>query len=140
MEDAERRIMEHSLTLGEHVRHLRRRKGWGLQQLAEATGLSLTHLSRIENDSAVPNPGSVVKLANALGADLDRMLELAQCLPEEILKRLLRRADSDTPARRRAGGPITYGQDWRTPPMIDCPRCDGTGVEPKPERIDGGIS
>ena len=27
-------------------------------------------------------------------------------------------------------------QDWRTPPMIDCPRCDGTGVEPRPERED----
>ena len=23
-----------------------------------------------------------------------------------------------------------------SPPMIECPRCDGTGVEPRPERED----
>jgi len=23
-------------------------------------------------------------------------------------------------------------RDWQTPPEIQCPRCDGTGVEPRP--------
>lgn len=92
------------LTFGEHLRRLRRAKRWNLQQLATETGLSTFHLSRLENDSAVPRPDSVVRLANALGGDLKVMLELAQCLPPEILARLARRAsDSGSAVHRSAG-------------------------------------
>jgi len=96
--------MDSALTLGEYVRRLRRRKRWQLQELATETGLSATHLSRIENDSAIPNAETVVKLANALDGDLERMLELADCLPREILDRLVRRvADGDAVHRLSAG-------------------------------------
>ena len=82
--------MDAEPTFGEYVRRLRRRKRWQLQELASETGLSATHLSRIENDSAVPNADTVVKLAD--------------CLPREILDRLGRRvADGDTVHRRSAG-------------------------------------
>ena len=92
------------LTFGEHLRRLRRRKRWGLQDLARETGLSVSHLSRLENDNGVPNPDTVVKLAQALGADLEEMLELARCLPREILDRLIRRAGEQSPARLRTAG------------------------------------
>ncbi len=96
--------MDAGLTLGEYVRRLRRRNRWQLQELASATGLSATHLSRIENDSAVPNAETVVKLATALDGELERMLALADCLPREILDRLVRRvADGDTVLKRSAG-------------------------------------
>jgi transcriptional regulator with XRE-family HTH domain len=49
------------LTLGEYIRRLRRHKGWGLDELAAATQLSVSHLSRIENDKAIPNADTVVK-------------------------------------------------------------------------------
>src|SRR5581483_11699425 len=90
------------LTLGEYVRRLRRQKRWDLQTLAHASGLSISHLSRIENDNAMPNPDSVVKLAKAMDGDLNRMLELADCLPTEILERLVRRADDGGQALHRA--------------------------------------
>src|SRR5437763_1422986 len=96
--------MATQLTLGEYVRRLRRARRWGLQELASATGLSVSHLSRIENDSAVPNPDTVVKLAIALEGELERMLEMADCLPREILERLIRRAEAESPALRRAAG------------------------------------
>jgi transcriptional regulator with XRE-family HTH domain len=64
----------------------------------------VSHLSRIENDSALPNADTVVKLANALDGELELMLEQAQCLPQEILDRLLRRAAEDQTAVRRAAG------------------------------------
>jgi transcriptional regulator with XRE-family HTH domain len=96
--------MDSDLTFGEYVRRLRRRKRWQLQELAMATGLSATHLSRIENDNAVPNPDSVVRLANALDGELEQMLELADCLPREILDRLVQRAaESGTVLKRSAG-------------------------------------
>ena len=92
-------------TFGEHVRHLRRRKKWNLQDLAREAELSLSHLSRLENDNHLPNPETVVKLAGVLDGDLDHMLALAKCLPEEILQRLVSRADAgSSPLRRSAGG------------------------------------
>jgi transcriptional regulator with XRE-family HTH domain len=96
--------MGDQLTLGEYMRRLRRAKGWQLHQLATATRMSLSHLSRIENDNAVPNAESVVKLATALDGDLERMLELANCLPREILQRLIDRAGDVSPALHRSAG------------------------------------
>src|SRR3954468_12589275 len=96
--------MDDGLSFGEYVRRLRRRKRWQHQELATATGLSVTHLSRIENDNAVPNPDTVVKLANALDGDLGSLLQLADCLPREILDRLVdRAADGGTVLKRSAG-------------------------------------
>ena len=81
--------MQTGLTLGEYVRHLRRRKNWNLQELAKASGLSVSHLSRLENDNNLPNADTVVKLSAALEGDLEQMLQLADCLPREILARLI---------------------------------------------------
>lgn len=97
-------FMNATLTLGEYIRRLRRSKGWQLQRLATETGLSLTHLSRIENDNAVPNAESVVRLAGALDGDLTLMLEMADCLPREILERLIDRASDASPALHRSAG------------------------------------
>ena len=96
--------MNNNLTFGEYIRHLRRRKGWNLQGLAKETGLSPSHLSRLENDNNLPNPETVVKLAGVLGGDLDQMLALAKCLPQEILERLIHR--SSAPLRRSAGSDV----------------------------------
>jgi transcriptional regulator with XRE-family HTH domain len=96
--------MNTEMTLGEYLRRLRRAKHWQLQDVVNATGMSLSHLSRIENDAAVPNPATVVKLSKALDGELDRMLELADCLPREILDRYIRRASGSPSALRRSGG------------------------------------
>jgi transcriptional regulator with XRE-family HTH domain len=91
-------------TFGEYVRQLRRRKRLTLQDVSDSAGLSVAHLSRLENDNGVPNAGTVVKLSNALEGDLEFMLDLCKCLPEEILDRLSRRAtDAPTALRRSAG-------------------------------------
>jgi transcriptional regulator with XRE-family HTH domain len=96
--------MDAGLTFGEYVRRLRRRKRWQLQELSAATGLSVTHLSRFENDNAVPNPDSVVKLSKALDGELELMLQLADCLPREILDRLVDRAAIGGTALKRSAG------------------------------------
>ena len=96
--------MDSTLTLGEYLRHLRRRKGWNLQQLAHASSLSVSHLSRLENDNGLPNAQTVVNLSTALEGDLEQMLQLADCLPEEILEWLLRRVGSGASQHRRSAG------------------------------------
>ena len=70
-------------TLGQYIRSLRRQKRWSLQVLAEAVGLSVSRISRIETDSAIPTADTVVKLARALDGGMDLMLEMAGCLPGE---------------------------------------------------------
>jgi len=89
-------------TLGDYLRELRKKKEWTLLALSEQTKLNYPHLSRIENDSAVPTPQTVVTLANALGGDLNLMLELADCLPKQILDRLTSRPE--TPVMKRSAG------------------------------------
>ncbi len=95
-------------TLGEYLRELRRKKTWSLLALSKDAGLNYQHLSRIENDSIVPAPGTVVKLAESLGGDLNLMLELADCLPRQILDRLSARPGSPV-LRRGASGAKAEG-------------------------------
>ena len=66
--------------------------------------MSLSHLSRLENEKSLPSVDTVVKLANSLEGDLELMLEMAGCLPKEILERLVRRADETTRLHRRLIG------------------------------------
>jgi transcriptional regulator with XRE-family HTH domain len=90
------------VTFGEYIRRLRRAKRWTLDDVAQRASLSGTHLSRIENDSAVPSPETVVRLAGALDGDLTLLLDLAKCLPQEILDRLIDRATASHAALRRS--------------------------------------
>ena len=92
-------MMAAAQTLGRHIRHLRIDAGLSLWEVSERTGLAYTHLSRVENDSAVPNPATIAKIAEALGGDVAVMLRLADNLPQAILDRLSERAER-TPGRR----------------------------------------
>src|SRR5215207_7655650 len=94
--------MQVDLTLGEYLRRLRRDRRMPLQDVARRSGLSTTHLSRLENDNGLPTTDTVVKLHKVLGGDLTVMLELARCLPDEILDRYIRRADDEAPVLKRS--------------------------------------
>ena len=98
------RFMESKSSLGSYVRSLRREKRWSLQTLSELVDLSPSRMSRIETDSAIPTADTVVKLAKALDGDLDLMLEMAHCLPQEILERLVRRVGGSADPHRRLAG------------------------------------
>src|SRR3954466_14376294 len=94
--------MQSDLSFGEYLRRLRRDRPMPLQDVARKAGLSSTHLSRLENESGLPTTDTVVKIHNVLGGDLTVMLELAQCLPDEILERYIRHADDKAPAFKRS--------------------------------------
>lgn len=86
--------MSAELSLGEYIRRRRREQKCSLQILAERTGLSYSHLSRVENDSTVPKADTVARIAEALDGDLKQMLELADCLPRQILDRMVSPGES----------------------------------------------
>ena len=93
------------LSFGEYTRRLRRQKKISVLALSEQTGLSYSHLSRIENDSTMPSADAVARIATAIGGDLGVMLELANCLPEVILERIRGYQGTEpTPSLNRVGG------------------------------------
>jgi transcriptional regulator with XRE-family HTH domain len=84
-------MMEIELSLGKYIRQLRERKQISMLELSNRTKVAYSHLSRIENESTIPNPDTIVKLSEALDGDLTVMLQKANNLPRIILERLLER-------------------------------------------------
>ena len=104
--------MSDEMTFGLYIRQRRTGKRWNLTRLAEETELSYSHLSRLENDSALPKPDTVVTLADALDGDLKEMLELADCLPKSILEQMAGVKDGNAALKRSADrrGSTTVGK------------------------------
>ncbi len=64
---AERRDGPAGLSLGPRVKSLRRARGWTLDQLSQACGLSISALSKIENDQVSASFDTIVKISQAFG-------------------------------------------------------------------------
>jgi transcriptional regulator with XRE-family HTH domain len=65
--------MTHALC--EQVRTLRRKKGWSLEQLSAACGVSRSMLSQIERTQVNPTLGVAHRIAQAFGSSLGRLLD-----------------------------------------------------------------
>lgn len=61
------------VNLGQRVRHLRREKGWTLQQAAERAGLARSTLSKIENGQMSPTYEALKKLADGLAISIPQL-------------------------------------------------------------------
>jgi HTH-type transcriptional regulator, competence development regulator len=82
------------MTFGQRLRQLRLERRVNQRDLAARAGIDFTYLSKIENDRmAPPSAGTIVKLAQALEADADQLLHLAQKVPSD-LKPVLTRSPS----------------------------------------------
>lgn len=67
-----------SLPLTEYLRHLRERDGLTLRQLEERVGISNAYLSQLETGKIEhPSPSTLLKLAEAFGADYIILMEKA---------------------------------------------------------------
>ena len=54
-------------TFGMRLQLARDQRVWSQQQLADASGIWKTTISRLENDQNSPTPSTITKLAEALG-------------------------------------------------------------------------
>jgi transcriptional regulator with XRE-family HTH domain len=61
--------------LGERVRQLRARRGWSLESLADASGVSRSMLSQIEREQTNPTLYVVCRIAQAFGMTLGELVE-----------------------------------------------------------------
>jgi transcriptional regulator with XRE-family HTH domain len=83
--------MSDELSLGKYIRRLREQKGLSLFDLSTLSKVAYAHLSRIENESTIPSPDTIVKIATEIDGDLTVMLQKANNLPRVILDRLIER-------------------------------------------------
>ena len=85
------------MKFGERVRQLRLEKSWSLRDLAAKVDVGFTYLSRVENERLnfgdYPSDALIHRLADALDADEEALLILAERVPERIKSRVLQRPD-----------------------------------------------
>jgi len=62
--------------LGGRVRQLRLERGWSLEALARASGVSRSMLSEIERDQANPTLAVTLRIARAFGMNLGELIEM----------------------------------------------------------------
>ena len=83
---------------GQRVRQLRLAKGLSLRELAPKVGVGFTYLSKVENGRLdfgdYPSEALIHKLAEALEADEDELLLLAEKVPDKIRRRVVQRPDA----------------------------------------------
>jgi quercetin dioxygenase-like cupin family protein/DNA-binding phage protein len=61
--------------IGTRVRHERQARGWTLDRLAEAAGVSRRMVINVEQGTANPSVGTLLKLSDALGVGLPALVE-----------------------------------------------------------------
>ena len=86
------------MKFGERIRELRKAKSLGQRALAEMVGTSFTYISKIENHKLdfgeSPSEAMIHKLADALDADENELLLLAEKVPPRIRQRVFERPDA----------------------------------------------
>jgi transcriptional regulator with XRE-family HTH domain len=72
---------EVSSLLCDRVRELRKKKGWTLEQLSAACGVSRSMLSQIERNQANPTLGVAYRIAQAFGMSLGSLVDTPNATP-----------------------------------------------------------
>lgn len=74
--------------LCDRVRELRRQKGWTLDQLSTACGVSRSMLSQIERNQANPTLGVAFRIAQAFGMNLGELVDVPDATPRiDVVRR-----------------------------------------------------
>ena len=96
-------------TLCDRVRDLRRKKGWTLEQLSAACGVSRSMLSEVENGRANPTVAVAYRIAQAFGISLGDLVDAPASTPRIDVIRANDRAyhfRSDRDCRIRTLSPL----------------------------------
>ena len=95
--------------MGERLRSLRRERGTTLAALAQATGISVSTLSRLESGSRRPTLELLLPLAREHGVTLDELVDAPQTGdPRLHLRPVTHHGMTMLPLTRRAGGIQAY--------------------------------
>ncbi len=85
------------MRFGETIREMRQDCKLSQRELAEKVGVTFTYISKIENHKLDfgqhPSEEMICKLAEALGADENAMLVLAEKIPPQVRQRVIERPE-----------------------------------------------
>jgi len=86
------------MQFGKRVRALRESQGFTQRELAERLEVSVSYISKVENERLhfgdYPSEKFIHKLADELGADEDELLLLSDRVPPSIRQRIQQRPDA----------------------------------------------
>lgn len=71
------------MTLGQRIRHLRKKKDWTQKELERQAGLENRNLTRYESDKVRPRVDSLKKIAEALEVTVDELTTEDSEQPEQ---------------------------------------------------------
>jgi transcriptional regulator with XRE-family HTH domain len=94
--------MDISPRIGAHLRRARRLKSMRLKDVADACGLSVSFISKIENNRAVPSLSTLHLMARALGTSVSALFSI-----EERVKKVVHR-----PNERPVAGKVQNMVEW----------------------------
>ncbi|MBI3862800.1 MAG: helix-turn-helix transcriptional regulator [Planctomycetia bacterium] len=100
--------------LGDRVRQLRAERGWSLQVLASASGVSRSMLSQIEREQANPTLAVTLRIAHAFGMTLGDLVQVPDASSAITVIRANDRAyhfRSDKHCRIRTLSPLNLEKD-----------------------------
>ncbi len=100
--------------LGARVKKLRTARGWSLESLANASGVSRSMLSQIEREQANPTLAVTLRIAQAFGMSLGDLVEIAAVTSAVAVIRAADRAfhyRSDKNIRIRTLSPLNLEKD-----------------------------
>jgi transcriptional regulator with XRE-family HTH domain len=83
--------MDHDVTFGQRLRHVRRSAGLSQSELEERSGIPKARVSRYENGRVLPSLGTLRKLASALGVSEATLLGDQRAVLEGFFDALGRR-------------------------------------------------
>jgi len=96
---------------GKMLKAFRNEKKISQRKLAELVGIDFTYVSKIESGTMEPpSEGTIIKMAEALGEDPDKMLLAAKKVPSDFQKVITE--NEDVPAFLRKVNTITPEQ-WK---------------------------
>jgi transcriptional regulator with XRE-family HTH domain len=101
------------MAFGERVRELRKEQGLSQRGLAEHAGIDFTYLSKIENGRIEPPSEEVIRrVAEALDADADELIVLADKFPSDLAQEL-KTPERVKALRRSLAGDFNSIDDFR---------------------------
>ena len=75
-----------ALAIGRRVRQERQSRGWTLDQLAQAAGVSRRMVVNVEQGGVNPSVGTLLRISDALGVGLPALVELPEPKPVKVTR------------------------------------------------------
>ena len=127
--------------IGQRLRALRQEKGLTLQEVARRSGISMSTISKIENDRVSPTFASLLKLAEAFEMPLTTLIGgLSPTTPPSTARIAITRREEITFARTQSYemGALCAGlRNKRMSPFLDRVHVSATSVGDRLVRHDG---